>query len=216
MKNLLTVLLVSLFLCGCGGGGKTTTTTPTPTPAVAITMGSWPSTLVVGQTFQCTATVTNTTNTAVTWAAGGVTGGNATVSTISTSGLYTAPSLVPTPASVTITATSQADTTKSVSFSVTIDISLATNLTSASLQVTGTQQFTATITGATDTAVTWAVNGVAGGNSTVGTISAAGLYTAPQVPPTPNTVTITATSVAYTSISASITVTSCLRQSPSP
>jgi hypothetical protein len=170
-------------------------------------MGSSPSTLVVGQTFQCTATVTNTTNTAVTWAAGGVAGGNATVGTISTSGLYTAPSLVPAPATVTITATSQADTTKSASFSVTINISLATNLTSASLQVTGTQQFTATVTGAADTTVTWAVNGVAGGNPTVGKISAAGLYTAPQVPPSPNTVTITATSVAFSSISSSIAVT---------
>jgi len=192
-------LLLAMAVGGCGGGGKTTTTTPPPTPAVAISMGASPSTLVVGQTYQCTATVTNTTNTAVTWAAGGVAGGNATVGTISTSGLYTAPPLVPTPASVTITATSQADTTKSVSF--------ATNLTSASLQVTGTQQFTATVTGATDAAVTWAVNGVAGGNSTVGTISAAGLYTAPQVPPSPNTVTITATSVAFSSISSSIAVT---------
>jgi uncharacterized protein (DUF1800 family) len=41
--------------------------------------------------------------------------------------------------------------------------------------------------------LTFFVNGVQGGNSQVGTISAAGLYTAPALVPTPNTVTITAT-----------------------
>ena len=45
-------------------------------------------------------------------------------------------------------------------------------------------------------AVSWQVNGIAGGSSTVGTISASGLYTPPAAIPTPNTVTITAVSVA--------------------
>ena len=170
-------------------------------------MGTAPTTLTVGQTYQFTATVTNTTNTAVTWMAGGVTGGNATAGTISGTGLYTAPAMVPTPTNVTIMATSQADTTKSASASVGINISLTLNLTSTSVQVTGTQQFTATLLGSANTAVTWTVNAVAGGNSTVGTISSTGLYTAPQTPPTPNTVTITATSVGFGSMSASCTVT---------
>jgi hypothetical protein len=90
---------------------------------------------------------------------------------------------------------------------VAINISLALNLTSTSLQVTGTQQFTATILGTTNTDVTWIVNGVAGGNATVGTISSAGLYTAPEYPTSPNTVTVTATSVAESSMSVSCTVT---------
>jgi len=61
---------------------------------------------------------------------------------------------------------------------------------------TGNQQaFAATVTGALDPSVTWAVNGVAGGNSTVGTIAANGNYTAPLTLPTPNTVTVTAISV---------------------
>ncbi len=51
-----------------------------------------------------------------------------------------------------------------------------------------TQQFTA----AED--VTWAVNGVEGGNDLVGTISSAGLYTAPDVVPFNPVVTIKATS----------------------
>lgn len=56
-------------------------------------------------------------------------------------------------------------------------------------------------------AVTWAVNGIVGGNTTVGTISAAGVYTAPATVPAGGTVTIGATSVAATDVSASLTVT---------
>lgn len=44
---------------------------------------------------------------------------------------------------------------------------------------------------ATGTPVTFAVNGVVGGNATLGTINSNGLYTAPAVVPSPNTVTIT-------------------------
>jgi hypothetical protein len=63
-----------------------------------------------------------------------------------------------------------------------------------------TQQFSASIQGATNTSVTWSVDGTAEGNSTVGTITAAGLYTAPNAT---GAHTITASSVAYPSVSAS-------------
>src|SRR6266849_3025285 len=59
---------------------------------------------------------------------------------------------------------------------ITIDVSPVT----ASVFLGVTRQFTANVTNTPNTAVNWAVNGVPGGNSTVGTISAAGLYTAPQ------------------------------------
>src|SRR5204863_7927744 len=70
------------------------------------------------QTF--TATVTNTTNKAVTWQVNGITGGNTSVGTISTTGVYTAPATVPSPAKVTVTAVSVADPTRSGSAQVTI------------------------------------------------------------------------------------------------
>ena len=44
----------------------------------------------------------------------------------------------------------------------------------ASLHTNAAQQFTATLTGSSE-AVTWQVNGVAGGNSTVGKVTANGL-----------------------------------------
>jgi hypothetical protein len=70
--------------------------------------------------------------------------------------------------------------------------------TSVSLQSGGTQQFAATVTGSTNTAVTW--------NASAGTISSAGLFTAPNVTAF-TSITITATSVADTTSSAVATVT---------
>jgi hypothetical protein len=52
------------------------------------------------------------------------------------------------------------------------------------------------MSGEADQTVTWFVNDLAGGNSTVGTISTTGLYLAPGVVPSPGTVTIKAVSVA--------------------
>jgi uncharacterized protein (DUF1800 family) len=67
---------------------------------------------------------------------------------------------------------------------------------SATVRAGSTQSFTATVTGTSNTSVTWSVNGVAGGNATVGTIDGSGLYTAPVNLPNANTVTVTASSVA--------------------
>jgi len=89
----------------------------------------------------------------------------------------------------------------SVSTAVHVSPSTATVATSA------TQQFTATVTGVSNTAVNWSVNGTAGGNSTVGTISASGVYTAPSSIPTPATVTVMAADQASPSLTGTATVT---------
>jgi hypothetical protein len=83
-------------------------------------------------------------------------------------------------------------------------VSVSIAPTMASVPVGATQQFTATVSGTSNTAVTWAVDGVPSGNASVGTVDANGLYTAPQ---TTGHHTVTATSVADTSKSASATVT---------
>ena len=200
------------FMAGCHSAGMQTTTGTTTQP-VTVTPGAAPASLTVGQAYQFTATVANSTNTGVTWSVNSVAGGNATVGTISSSGLYTAPALVPSPQTITITATSQADTTKSASFTVTINIALSVSLagsgaSTVSLQVTATQVFNATVLGAANTNVTWYVNGIAGGNSTVGTIAGdAGLYTAPTYPPSPSNVTVSACSVAFPSFCTTFPVT---------
>jgi hypothetical protein len=50
---------------------------------------------------------------------------------------------------------------------------------SVNVAAEASEQFSATVTGTPNTAVTWMVNGVAGGNATLGAITDAGLYTAP-------------------------------------
>jgi len=52
------------------------------------------------------------------------------------------------------------------------------------LGVSATLQYSATVTGLATTTVTWEINGIVGGNSTLGTISTSGLYTAPSKIPT--------------------------------
>jgi hypothetical protein len=143
-----------------------------------------------------------------------VPGGNATVGTVSASGLYTAPVNLPLPASVTVRATSQADATRMASAAVNIqsDIAVAVTPAPAVIELGAMQQFTASVTatGNPNRNVNWSVDGIAGGNATVGTVSATGFYTAPSNLPAPAAVTVTATSQADASKSGSAvgTVTS--------
>jgi DNA-binding beta-propeller fold protein YncE len=81
------------------------------------------------------------------------------------------------------------------------------NIISATVAVGSSQQFLASVVGPTDTSVTWQVNSVTGGDSTHGTITTGGLYTAPASVPTPNTVVVTAVSNAVKTATASATVT---------
>ena len=64
-----------------------------------------------------------------------------------------------------------------------------------SLNIGTSAQLTATVTNGSG-GVTWAVNGIAGGSTAVGTVSASGLYRAPAAVPSGGTVTVRATSVA--------------------
>jgi len=216
MKNLLSItplvcvaVLAATAGCKSGTAGRVITVQIQPTNVNAV----------IGSTVQFSATVTDTSNQNVTW---NVVGGNAN-GTISSSGLYTAPATVPTPAQVTILAVSQKDNTKSASTLVTVtatqvppSVTVSVSPNAPSVRNYGTQQFTATVNGSSNTAVTWQVNGVAGGSQKLGFISAAGLYAAPgRVPTTSNgsggtiatTFTLTAVSQADPTSSGSAVIT---------
>lgn len=77
----------------------------------------------------------------------------------------------------------------------------------ASLAPFGTRQFTATVTGSTNVSVVYSVNGIEGGNASVGTISGSGLYTAPATTTTQLAVTIRAVSQASAAAAATAVVT---------
>ncbi len=183
------------------------------TSTVSVIVAPASATVPAGLTQQFLATVTGASNANVTWQVNAMTGGNATVGSISTAGLYQAPAAVPSSA-ITVTAISDANGTTSGSALVTIAASSAPGIsvsTSRSgvtvVYTTNTQAFTATVTGESNTAVNWAVNGVAGGNATIGTIDTTGLYTAPSAVPSPALVTITAVSQADSTVSGSYPIT---------
>jgi uncharacterized repeat protein (TIGR03803 family) len=133
-------------------------------------------------------------------------GGSSTLGTVSTAGLYTAPSTPPAPAAVTIAATSSTDPTKSGSALVTV-AALTVSPATAQVTISGKQKFGAVLNGQAVSTVAWSVNGIAGGSSTVGTIDTTGLYSAPALVPSPATVTVRVTSPTYPTTTGSATVT---------
>jgi len=205
-----------------------TTITVTATANVAVTLSLATANVAVNGTQAFTATVTgDTAGKGVTWTVtgAGCTGATCGAVTPGSSGSgvavsYTAPAAVPNPATVTLKATSVADTTKSASATITVTataapITVNLSLTTANVTVNGTQAFTATV--ANDSAnkgVTWTVTGTGCSGATCGTLSAATsasgtavIYTGPGTVPSPATVTLKASSVADTTKSASATIT---------
>ena len=79
------------------------------TPQIVVKITPASAQLHPGQTVQFKATVTGTTNQNVVWQVNSTPGGNATVGTISSTGLYTAPAVLPKSTSLTVNAVSAAD-----------------------------------------------------------------------------------------------------------
>ena len=86
-----------------------------------------------------------------------------------------------------------------------ITVSVSPN--SVDVRVGGGQSFKASVTGTSNQAITWQVNGVVGGSTATGTIGSSGVYTAPTTLPSPNSVTIRAISAADANASGSSAVT---------
>ncbi len=217
-----------MLLYGCGGAtSRSSESAPTPI-AIAVSVSPTSSSVQVGKGQTFTATVTNDSSSeGVSWALSGTGCSGATCGTLSSttsaSGAgvtYTAPASVPSPATVTITATSVADSTKSGAATITVTatpagVAVTLSLTTATVQVSGTQGFTATV--ANDSAnkgVTWALSGAGCSGATCGTLSATSsasgtaiMYKAPASVPTPATVILTATSVTDGTKSAAATIT---------
>ena len=151
-----------------------------------------------------TATISNTTNTALNWYVNGVRNGNATQGTLTACSAvapltctYTAPAAnVPSPNPAVIKVASAADPTKFQTAKVTVTDTIAVTLSpsSASVALGGTQLFTATVSGTTNTALRWYVNRIQNGNTAQGTLTACTTvapltctYTAPAANvPSPN------------------------------
>ena len=156
----------ALSLAGCGGGSAP------PPPPITVSVSPPSATVNQGATQTFTVSVTGMTNTAVTWSVReGAAGGS-----ITSSGVYTAPS---TAGTFHVVATSQADSTKSATAAITVPlVSVAISPSAAMVAQGATALFTATVSGTViNTSVTWSLQeGTVGGS-----ITSAGVYTAPQV-----------------------------------
>lgn len=171
------------------------TVTVPPPPVVSIAVSPTSLSLQTGAAQQFAVSVLGASDLSVTWS---TTGG-----AISASGQYIAPS---TAGSYQVRATSVADPSKSATALVTVTapapapapsvVAVQLSPSAASVVPQGPVQFTASVTGTSNTAVTWSATG--------GSISSSGAYTAPA---TPGTYVVKATSVADPTKSASSSIT---------
>ncbi|HXW99993.1 MAG TPA: hypothetical protein VEJ00_02180, partial [Candidatus Acidoferrales bacterium] len=203
-----TVFATATSIFNPGASGSATLTIAAPVP---VTVTVTPSTFSIkpGAQQQFSATVTGTSSNQVVWGASGAGCFGIQCGTIDFNGVYTAPTQVPNPAVVSVTATLLSDQSKSGSAKVTIGSGIAVSVTPPTPQILlgQQQQFAATVTGSNNTAVNWTVSGAGCAGATCGNITAGGLYTAPAAMPGAPTVTITATSAADVNTNGSATLT---------
>jgi len=208
--------IVALALVGGCGGGSTSSEEGggTPTP-ISLSVAPTTASVQAGLMGSFTATVTNDRAAkGATWAVSGTGCSGAACGTVapatSASGsavTYTAPASVPSPATVTLTATSVSDTTKSAGATITVTaapsagpVSVTMTPVRGGLTLGQSLGFTATVTNdVAGAGVTWTASS--------GTFSAQTATTVTYVAPnSPGSITVTATSKADATKSASATL----------
>lgn len=104
---------------------------------------------------------------------------------------------------LSITNPNPGTSTSTLNYTVSAQIIVSCTPSSASLRPGATQSFTGAVYNTSNKGTSWYVNGILGGNSTVGTITTTGAsatYTAPATPPSPNTVNVQAQSAQNTAV----------------
>jgi hypothetical protein len=193
-----------------------------PAAPGSVTISPTSANVSVGGIALFSATV-NDANPSVSWLVNGEIGGGSDVGTIipipgaGNQAIYTAPLQVPDAGAVTVTAVSVANPNQAASAVVTVSprtqggavVTIVSPLQPPTVQAGGLQSFQASVTGVTNTTVSWEVDAIPGGNAAVGTIVGGSkntaTYTAPEVLPNPPQVQIIAVSNAQSSAIASIT-----------
>ncbi len=201
-------IFVLASLLGCNGA---VATGPSQPPPITVSVSPASASVLLGESLTFTATVSNTTNTSVTWTVNGIVGGNSVVGTISSSGAYTAPGILPSPVTVNITATSVADPAagSTAALKIASDVSVSISPQNVSVELGSLKQFSATLNsaGLPQPGMTWSVSGSGCAANACGVVDGFGNYTAPQNLPSPPNVTLTATSMADPSKSAAAAIT---------
>jgi len=199
------LLAATTWLVGCSSNGSTPVGVQ-----ITVSVSASPTSLNPGQSSTITATVTNASNTGVTWSISPA-GFGTLSSTTANPVTYTAPKSVPTATTVTITATSA--TSSSVTGSV--QIAVATSSATVSLSVVapqtlnqgGSLEVTATVGNTSNTGVSWTISPAGFGSLSPSKTANPVTYDAPASVGGNTTVTLTATAAASASATASLEIT---------
>jgi hypothetical protein len=199
---------VSVTATSVADSTKSSSAMVTISQKIVVTISPSSVQIAEGGSKQFSAKVTGTAITGVTWSVSGTGCSGSACGIISSTGLYMAPSTVPKPAQVTVTATATEDGVTSASATVTIIVPVVVAISpmNAIVTVGQQQQFRTSVSGSTNTAVTWSISGSGCSGTTCGSITSGGLYTAPAAVPSQATVIVKATSQANASASASAVV----------
>jgi len=138
-------ILAALFAAGCSATTRVRNPPPPP-PSTTVVVSPSTANIRAGDSFAFTAIVSGTSNKSVTWSVNGTTGGSTTVGTISTSGNYMAPGVLPNPNTITVSATSAADTSASGLSNITL-LNPTPVLTGINPASVGTGNFALVVTG---------------------------------------------------------------------
>ena len=207
LLGLWTLALFTLTLASCGGGGGGSTGNPIPATFVLTVNSTTPASGIaigVSPADRTGATAGNTSFTR-TYAAG--TSITLTAPATSSTGTFKSWSGCTSTSTVTCIITLNANATVTAAYVSNAVNAVQVTPSPAPVIIGTTQQFTATVTGAsvTDSSVTWSLVGPPGSALSNGTITSGGLYTSPY--PAPASITVVATSNQDPSVSGSATVT---------
>ena len=130
---------VTIVATSSANPAKSASATVALVPTVPVTLSLTPisASVSTSKTQQFTATVGGTTNTAVAWTLTGSGCTGTACGTISSTGLYTAPTAAPSPATVMVNATSQASTSVSATATVTLTTPVTSTGATYYLSATG-------------------------------------------------------------------------------
>jgi len=209
---LLVVLLGSFSLAGCAG--FTSANNPANNPkgngsSTPPSIASQPvsADVTVGQTASFSVAVTGTAPFSYQWLKNGTAVSGATSSEYTTPPTTNADNRALFVVVVSNSAGSATSNAATLTVAAAAGVAVQVNPTSATVALGSTQQFAPTVSGSSNTSVTWTVSGAGCSGAACGTISAGGLYTSPASVPSPAIVSVIVTSVADPSKSASASVT---------
>ncbi len=219
-QSLFALAITALFTAACGGSSPASSsgTVPAAGQTVVVTTAPGETSITPGTAVRFTAQVTGTADTTVRWSVDEADGG-----TIDATGLYTAPAIEGTfhvtaeqASQVTAAGTPTTSATKKGAGKSVIHVSknaqsvaVTVSPGTATIPAGGLTTFVASVTGAANVSVVWTVQE----GSSCGSVSPAGVYTAPG---TGATCTVVATSNADTTRTGSAVVTVTPPTAPSP